>query len=96
MSRGPVASCRFCGATLAVQGGAAVAAPAAPPGTIFLESAGKNLIGVIKVVREHTRLGLKEAKDLVDAAPCVVAQWNDPAKLEAFRRDLVEAGARVR
>lgn len=94
---GPVSVCRYCGTTLAIQGAAPVMAPlVAPVQGVFLESAGDNVIHVIKVVREHTGLGLKESKDLVDRAPCVVAEWNDPPRLERFRQDLVRAGARVR
>jgi large subunit ribosomal protein L7/L12 len=65
-------------------------------GVLRLEDAGQNKIMVIKVIREHTGAGLKEAKDLCDGAPCVVAEWNDPARLQRFREALARAGARVR
>lgn len=97
-SHGGLAKCRYCGATVAIQGAAPGAPNAmAPNAPVYLEHGGKNLIEVIKVVRQHTRLGLREAKDLVERAPCVVADWPDqPQRLEDFRRDLARAGARVR
>ena len=92
-----VSTCRYCGTTLAIQGAAPIMAPlTAPPGALFIESAGSNFIGVIKVVRENTGLGLREAKELCDRIPCAVAQGMDPAKLDRFRRELINAGARVR
>jgi ribosomal protein L7/L12 len=66
-----------------------------PPGTLRLDDCGPSLIWVIKVLREHTGLGLKEAKDLAEAAPCVVAQWSDPFRMQRFHADLVAAGARA-
>jgi len=66
-----------------------------PPGTLRLDDCGPNKISVIKVIREHTGLGLKEAKDISEAAPCVVAQWSDPFRMERFHADLRVAGARA-
>ena len=74
------------------------AAPAAEEKTEFdveLTSAGANKIAVIKVVREVTGLGLKEAKDLVDGAPKVVKSGIAKADAEALKAKLTEAGATV-
>lgn len=78
--------------------GAAAAAPAAEEQTEFdviLTSAGAAKINVIKVVREVTGLGLKEAKDLVDGAPKPVKEKISKADAEALKAKLVEAGASV-
>ena len=78
--------------------GAAEAAPAAEEKTEFdvvLESAGSNKIAVIKVVREMTGLGLKEAKDLVEGAPKAVKEGLPKADAEAAAKKLEEAGAKV-
>lgn len=77
---------------------AAAAAPAAEEQTEFdviLTSAGAAKINVIKVVREITGLGLKEAKDLVDGAPKPVKEKISKADAEALKAKLVEAGASV-
>ena len=77
---------------------AAAAAPAAEEQTEFdviLTSAGAAKINVIKVVRELTSLGLKEAKDLVDGAPKPVKEKISKADAEAVKAKLVEAGATV-
>ena len=77
---------------------AASAAPAAEEQTEFdviLTAAGAGKIGVIKVVRELTGLGLKEAKDLVDGAPKPVKEKISKADAEAVKAKLVEAGASV-
>ncbi|MBV8466042.1 MAG: 50S ribosomal protein L7/L12 [Burkholderiales bacterium] len=60
---------------------------------VILKSAGANKVGVIKVVREVTGLGLKEAKDLVDGAPKTVKEGAAKADAEAMVKKLVEAGA---
>ena len=62
---------------------------------VVLTSAGANKIGVIKVVREITGLGLKEAKDLVDGAPKVVKENADKATSDDIKKKLIEAGATV-
>lgn len=83
-------------APVAVAAAGAAAAPAAEEKTEFtvvLESAGANKIGVIKVVRELTGLGLKEAKDLVDGAPKNVKENVPKAEAEDMKKKLVEAGA---
>lgn len=77
---------------------AAGAAPAAEEKTEFdvvLASAGGQKIQVIKVVREATGLGLKEAKDMVDGAPKTVKEGISKADAEALKAKLEEAGATV-
>ncbi len=81
---------------VAVAGGAA--APAAEEQTEFdvvLASAGANKIAVIKVVREITGLGLKEAKEVVDGAPKTVKEKIEKAEAEEIKKKLEEAGASV-
>lgn len=79
----------------------AVAAPgaaedAAPTEvSVILESAGQKKIAVIKVVREITGLGLKEAKALVDGAPAPVKEGIKPEEAEELKEKLEEAGASV-
>ncbi len=62
---------------------------------VELAEAGANKISVIKVVREVSGLGLKEAKDLVDGAPKVVKEGLKKADAEAMKKKLEEAGAKV-
>ena len=79
-------------------GGAAAAAPAAEEQTEFtvtLKEAGAKKIQVIKVVRELTGLGLKEAKDLVDGAPKIVKEGISKADAEAMVKKLEAEGAKV-
>ena len=74
------------------------AAPAAEEKTEFdvvLMDAGSGKIGVIKVVRELTGLGLKEAKELVDGAPKTVKEGASKDDAEAMKAKLEEAGAKV-
>jgi large subunit ribosomal protein L7/L12 len=84
-------------AMAAVAGGAAAAAaPAAEEQTEFtvnMTSFGANKVGVIKVIREITGLGLKEAKDLVEGAPSVVKEGIPKADAEAIKKTLEDAGA---
>ena len=85
-------------APVAVAGVAAAAAPVAEEKTEFdviLASAGDKKLGVIKVVRELTGLGLKDAKDLVEAAPKAVKEGVSKDEAEAVKAQLVEAGATV-
>ena len=82
----------------AAGGGAAEAAPAAEAKTEFdvvLKEIGPNKINVIKVVRELTSLGLKEAKDLVDGAPKPVKEGVGKDEAEAIKKKFVDAGATV-
>lgn len=77
---------------------AAAAAPAAEEQTEFdviLANAGDKKINVIKVVREITGLGLKEAKDLVDGAPKPIKEKVAKEEAESIKAKLVEAGATV-
>ena len=62
---------------------------------VILTSAGEKKINVIKVVREITKLGLKEAKDLVDGAPKMVSEKVSKEEAESIRKKLEEAGATV-
>ncbi|KPC51464.1 50S ribosomal protein L7/L12 [Amantichitinum ursilacus] len=83
-------------AAVAVAGPAAAGAAAVEEKTEFdviLTGAGAQKVGVIKVVREVTGLGLKEAKDLVDGAPKPVKEGVSKADAEAIQKKLVEAGA---
>jgi large subunit ribosomal protein L7/L12 len=96
--------------TFGVSAAAAVAAPAAGGGgaaapaavaeeqtefSVVLTAAGANKINVIKVVREVTSLGLKEAKDLVDAAPKAIKEGITKDEAEAVKKKFVDAGATV-
>ena len=78
-------------------GGGATAAPAEEKTefTVVLKGGGANKIGVIKVVREVTGLGLKDAKDLVDGAPKDVKVGVNKAESEDIVKKLKEAGAEV-
>lgn len=62
---------------------------------VILQSAGEKKINVIKVVRAHTGLGLKEAKDLVDGAPKPVKEGISKEDAENIKKQLEEAGAEV-
>jgi large subunit ribosomal protein L7/L12 len=63
--------------------------------TVELKEAGANKINVIKVVREITGLGLKEAKDLVEAAPKPLKEGVAKAEADEFKKKLEDAGAKV-
>jgi large subunit ribosomal protein L7/L12 len=76
-------------------GGAAVAEEEKSEYAVVLKDFGANKINVIKAVREVTTLGLKEAKDLVEAAPTNVREGIDKAEAETIRKKLVDAGATV-
>ncbi|NJD33912.1 MAG: 50S ribosomal protein L7/L12 [Betaproteobacteria bacterium] len=83
-------------AVAAAPAAAATAAAAAEEQTEFsvvLTAVGDNKVSVIKAVRELTSLGLKEAKDLVDAAPKAVKEGVSKADAEAAAKKLTEAGA---
>ncbi len=89
-------------ATVAVAAGApaaggAAAAPAEEKTefNVVLTAVGGNKIGVIKVVREITSLGLKEAKDLVEAAPKPIKEGVNKEEAETIKKKFVEAGATV-
>jgi large subunit ribosomal protein L7/L12 len=83
-------------AVAAAGGGAAAAAAPVEEQTEFtvtMTSFGANKVGVIKVIREITGLGLKEAKDLVEGVPSVVKEAVSKADAEAIKKKLVDAGA---
>ncbi|OGC74594.1 MAG: 50S ribosomal protein L7/L12 [candidate division Zixibacteria bacterium RBG_16_40_9] len=75
--------------------GAAAAAEEQTEFTVMLQGAGEKKIQVIKVVRELTGLGLKEAKDLVDGAPKPIKEAIPREEAESLKAKLVEAGATV-
>ena len=76
-------------------GGAAAAAPEKEDFTVVLAGAGDKKIQVIKVVRELTGLGLKEAKDLVDGAPKPLKEAVPKAEAEAIKKKIEDAGGTV-
>lgn len=79
-------------------GAPAEAAPAAEEKTEFdveLTEVGANKINVIKVIREITGLGLKDAKDLVEAAPKIIKEGASKAEAEDLKKKIEEAGAKV-
>lgn len=88
-----------------VSAAAAAAAPAAAAAAVeeeakteqdvMLASFGSNKIGVIKVIRAITGLGLKDAKDLVEKAPCAVKEGVPSEEAEELKKQLEEAGATV-
>src|SRR3954449_9933923 len=88
-------------ATVAVAGGGAPAAAAAAPAeektefNVILTGAGANKINVIKVVREVTSLGLKEAKDLVDGAPKPIKEGVSKDEAAAIQKKFEDVGAKV-
>jgi len=75
--------------------GGAAAAEEKSTFNVVLKESGANKIAVIKVVREATGLGLKEAKELVDGAPKTVKEGVSKADAEALQKALVDAGAVV-
>ena len=87
-------------APVVMAGGPAAGAAAAPVEEqtefdVILQVAGEKKINVIKVVRAHTGLGLKEAKDLVDGAPKPVKEGANKEEAEKIKKELEEAGATV-
>ena len=78
-------------------GGGAAAAPAEEKTefSVVLNAVGANKINVIKVVREVTSLGLKEAKDLVDGAPKTIKEGVSKEEAETIRKKFTDAGATV-
>jgi large subunit ribosomal protein L7/L12 len=95
---GVSAAAAVAAAPAAAAGGGGEAAAAAEEKTEFdviLQAAGGNKINVIKVVREVTALGLKEAKDLVEAAPKAVKEGVSKEEAETIKQKLADAGATV-
>jgi len=83
------------GVVVAAAGGAAEAAEEKDSFDVELTSAGDSKVKVIKVVREVTGLGLKEAKDVVDGAPKIVKEGVSKAEAEELKKKLEEQGATV-
>jgi len=79
----------------AAGGGEAAAAEEKTEFDVVLQAVGGNKINVIKVVREVTALGLKEAKDLVEAAPKAVKEGVSKEEAETIKQKLADAGATV-
>lgn len=77
----------------AAGGGAAASAAEQTEFTVHLTNSGASKVNVIKIVRAVTGLGLKEAKDLVDAAPKAVKEGVSKADADAILKQLIEAGA---
>ena len=85
-------------AAVAVAAGPAAAAEVAEEKTSFdvvLKAAGANKLAIVKLVKELTGLGLKEAKDLVDGAPKPLKEGASKDEAEAIKKQLEEAGAEV-
>lgn len=82
-------------AVAAPAGGGAAAAEEKTSFDVILKSAGANKLAVVKLVKELTGLGLKEAKDLVDGAPKPLKEGVAKDEAEAFKSQLTEAGAEV-
>ena len=82
---------------VAAAGGAPAAAAAAEPATVsvILANAGDKKIQVIKVVRELTNLGLKEAKDLVDGAPKPIKEGIKKEEAEEIKKKMEDVGAKI-
>lgn len=88
-------------AAVAVQAGGGAGAAGAPAAeekdafTVVLASAGEQKIAVMKVVKEVLGLGLKEAKDLVDAAPSTLKEGMKKAEADDFKKRIEEAGGKI-
>ena len=86
-------------AAVAVAAGGAAAAPEAAAEKssfdVVLKSSGANKLAIVKLVKELTGLGLKEAKDMVDAAPAVIKEGVAKDEAEALKKQLEEGGAEV-
>jgi large subunit ribosomal protein L7/L12 len=76
-------------------GGGEAAAEAKTSFDVILTAAGGNKLGVVKVVKDLTGLGLKEAKDLVDGAPKPIKEGVSKEEAESIKTQLTEAGAEV-
>jgi large subunit ribosomal protein L7/L12 len=76
-------------------GGEAAAVEEKTSFNVILKAAGANKLAIVKIVKELTGLGLKEAKDLVDGAPKPVKEGVDKATAEELKNKLTEAGAEV-
>jgi large subunit ribosomal protein L7/L12 len=92
---GVSAAAAVAAAPAAAGGGDAVAAVEQDEFDVVLVSAGEKKVNAIKVVRAITGLGLKEAKDMVDAAPSTIKEGASKAEAEDLKKQLEEAGATV-
>jgi len=92
---GVTAAAAVAAAPAAAGGGDAAAAEEQTEFDVVMSSFGSNKVGVIKVVRAITGLGLKEAKDLVEGAPSTVKEGVAKAEAEDMKKQLEEAGASV-
>lgn len=84
------------GGAIAKVGVRIVETPRLPARDVMLDQVGPTYIEVVKVIRKHLSLGLKDTKDLVDSAPSQLARALDGERAAALRDDLVAAGATVR
>ena len=91
----PAAAAVAVAAGPAAGGGGAEAAEEKTSFDVVLKDVGAQKLQVVKAVKEHTGLGLKEAKDIVDAAPANVKEGVDKATAESLKKALEEAGATV-
>lgn len=80
---------------VAAGGGGGAAAEVKTSFDVILKSAGAQKLGVVKIVKEITGLGLKEAKDLVDGAPKAIKEGVSQADAENIKKQLTDAGAEV-
>ena len=92
---GVTAAAAVAAAPAAAGGGEAAASEEKTAFDISLESFGGNKVAVIKATRTVTGLGLKEAKEKVESAPCILKEGVEKAEAEDFKKQLEEAGATV-
>jgi len=92
---GVSAAAAVAAAPVAAAGGEAAAEEAKDEFNVVMTSFGSNKVGVIKVVRALTGLGLKEAKDMVEGVPATVKESATKDEAEKMKKDLEEAGATV-
>ncbi len=92
---GVSAAAAVAAAPVAAAGGEAAAEEAKDEFNVVMTSFGANKVGVIKVVRALTGLGLKEAKDMVEGVPATVKESATKDEAEKMKKDLEEAGATV-
>ena len=91
----PAAAAVAVAAPGAVTGGEAAVAEEKTTFDVILKHAGQAKLGVVKLVKELTSLGLKESKELVDAAPKAIKEGVSKDEAEALKKQLEEAGAEV-
>lgn len=80
---------------VATGGGAGEAAEEKTEFDVILKSAGASKLAIVKLVKDLTGAGLKEAKDMVDGAPCPIKEGASKDEAEALKKQLEEAGAEV-